>query len=162
MVVVGAGGAGAAVAYALLGLDAGQVRLVDRDRDRAEELAAKLAEHFGAGRVVAADDLERSLDDADGLVHATPTGMGGGERQRGRPRAAATRACGWPRWSTCRWTPSCCATPATPAAPPWTAAGWWPPRRPGSLELFTGVAPDRERMAAHMADLVAGQREAAR
>jgi shikimate dehydrogenase len=32
----------------------------------------------------------------------------------------------------------------------------------GSLELFTGVAPDRERMAAHMADLVAGQRETAR
>ena len=32
----------------------------------------------------------------------------------------------------------------------------------GSLELFTGVAPDRGRMTAHMADLVAGQREAAR
>ena len=32
----------------------------------------------------------------------------------------------------------------------------------GSLELFTGIAPDRERMAAHAAELLAEQREAAR
>jgi hypothetical protein len=31
----------------------------------------------------------------------------------------------------------------------------------GSLELFTGVAPDRDRMASHLAELVAPEREEA-
>jgi shikimate dehydrogenase len=161
VVVVGAGGAGSAVAYALLGLDAGQVRIVDSDRDQAQELAAKLAEHFGPGRAVAAEDLDQSLADANGLVHATPTGMGGGDD------SAVDPALLYPRL----WVAEVVYVPletqllrdARAAGCTTLDGGAMVARQAAdSLELFTGVAPDRERMAAHMADLVAGQREAVR
>ena len=161
VVVVGAGGAGSAVAYALLGLDAGQVRIVDSDRDRAEELVDKLAEHFGAGRVVAADELRQSLEDADGLVHATPTGMGGGSDSAVDPALLEPRL----------WVAEVVYVPLDTqllrdardaGCTTLDGGGMVACQAAGSLELFTGVAPDRERMAAHMADLVAGQREAAR
>ena len=75
VVLLGAGGAGAAVAYALIGLGSGRVAVVDSDPDRAEALARKLAAHVGPGRIEATVDLEDALLEADGLVHATPTGM---------------------------------------------------------------------------------------
>ncbi|POX58338.1 shikimate dehydrogenase [Streptomyces sp. Ru62] len=77
VVQLGAGGAGAAVAHAVLTLGAGRVTVVDALPDRAATLAASLQRHFGPGRAVAAtaDRLAALLRDADGLVHATPTGM---------------------------------------------------------------------------------------
>ncbi|MGW2830114.1 shikimate dehydrogenase [Streptomyces sp. NPDC001286] len=77
VVQLGAGGAGAAVAHATLTLGAGQVTVVDALADRAADLAAALNGHFGAGRAAAAapDRLAELLDRADGVVHATPTGM---------------------------------------------------------------------------------------
>ncbi|MET7477144.1 shikimate dehydrogenase [Streptomyces sp. NPDC005648] len=77
VVQVGAGGAGAAVAHATLTLGAERVTVVDALADRAADLAAALNRHFGAGRAAAAtpDRLAGLLSDADGVVHATPTGM---------------------------------------------------------------------------------------
>ncbi|WP_431873699.1 shikimate dehydrogenase [Amycolatopsis sacchari] len=75
VVLIGAGGAGVAVAHALLTLGAGEIRVVDTDRSRAGTLAAHLRRRFGADRARRADDLATALRDADGLVHATPTGM---------------------------------------------------------------------------------------
>ncbi|MFB8771509.1 shikimate dehydrogenase [Streptomyces broussonetiae] len=80
VVQLGAGGAGAAVAHALLTLGAGRVTVVDALPERATALADILGGHFGPDRVVAAtpDRLPRLLGEADGLgglVHATPTGM---------------------------------------------------------------------------------------
>ncbi|MBW8794776.1 MAG: shikimate dehydrogenase [Streptomyces sp.] len=77
VVQLGAGGAGAAVAHATLTLGAGRVTVVDAVAERAVELAGSLNRHFGAGRAVAAglDRLPDLLTGADGLVHATPTGM---------------------------------------------------------------------------------------
>ncbi|MCX4855481.1 shikimate dehydrogenase [Streptomyces canus] len=77
VVQLGAGGAGAAVAHAMLTLGAGRVTVVDALADRAVELAASLNRHFGEGRAAAAapDRLPRLLAGADGIVHATPTGM---------------------------------------------------------------------------------------
>ncbi|RRR82660.1 shikimate dehydrogenase, partial [Streptomyces sp. RP5T] len=77
VVQLGAGGAGAAVAHAMLTLGAGRVTVVDALADRAAGLAAALNRHFGEGRAVAAapDRLAPLLAGADGLVHATPTGM---------------------------------------------------------------------------------------
>jgi shikimate dehydrogenase len=77
VVQLGAGGAGAAVAHAVLTLGAGHVTVVDAMPDRAADLAAGLNRHFGAGRAAAAtpDALEGLLARADGVVHATPTGM---------------------------------------------------------------------------------------
>ncbi|GAA3002192.1 shikimate dehydrogenase [Streptosporangium longisporum] len=79
IVQLGAGGAGAAVAHALLTMGAGRVTLVDADPARATSLAAELTGRFGDGRADAAraDDLPRLLAAADGLAHSTPTGMAG-------------------------------------------------------------------------------------
>ena len=77
VVQLGAGGAGAAVAHATLTLGAGGVTVVDALAERAADLTAALNRHFGAGRAAAAtpDRLPQLLADADGIVHATPTGM---------------------------------------------------------------------------------------
>ncbi|WMI56292.1 shikimate dehydrogenase [Streptomyces rochei] len=77
IVQLGAGGAGAAVAHATLTLGAGQVTVVDALPERAAALAAQLNRHFGTGRAACAapERLPALLDEADGIVHATPTGM---------------------------------------------------------------------------------------
>ncbi|MGW4751941.1 shikimate dehydrogenase [Streptomyces chartreusis] len=77
VVQLGAGGAGAAVAHAMLTLGAERVTVVDALGERAADLAGALNRHFGAGRAAAAapDQLARVVGAADGVVHATPTGM---------------------------------------------------------------------------------------
>ncbi|MEV6174493.1 shikimate dehydrogenase [Streptomyces sp. NPDC051954] len=77
IVQLGAGGAGAAVAHATLTLGAERVTVVDPLPDRSAGLAGALNRHFGAGRAAAAtpDRLASLLGSADGVVHATPTGM---------------------------------------------------------------------------------------
>lgn len=79
VVQLGAGGAGAAVAHALLTLGADRLTLVDTDQDRAASLAATLGRSFGPGRVssVPLAELAAELARADGLAHATPIGMAG-------------------------------------------------------------------------------------
>jgi shikimate dehydrogenase len=71
VVLLGAGGAGAAIAHALLSLGAGAVDVFDVDPDRAERLANPRV------RARTLDSLADVLGKADGLVHATPTGMTG-------------------------------------------------------------------------------------
>ncbi|GAA3987201.1 shikimate dehydrogenase [Streptomyces plumbiresistens] len=77
VVQLGAGGAGAAVAHAMLTLGAERVTVVDAMPERAAALADSLNRHFGEGRALAATPgrLAELLARADGLVHATPTGM---------------------------------------------------------------------------------------
>lgn len=74
--LVGAGGAGAAVGYALLEQGAEHVAVVDADPDSAEDLAVRLAKVYGEERVAAAP-LEEAVAGARGLVNATPVGMRG-------------------------------------------------------------------------------------
>ncbi len=75
VVQLGAGGAGSAVAYALLEEGVGQLVLFDVDRARAEALAASLEGLFGAGRAVVGEDLAGAIAGACGVVNATPVGM---------------------------------------------------------------------------------------
>jgi shikimate dehydrogenase len=77
VVLLGAGGAGAAVAHALLTLGTGRLTVLDVDAARAHELAGSLVGRFGAGRAEGGDltGLADAVASADGLVHATPTGM---------------------------------------------------------------------------------------
>jgi shikimate dehydrogenase len=70
VVLLGAGGAGAAAAHALLDLGTTELAVVDTDIDA----ATRLAEATG-GTAGTPDDLPRLLARADGLVHATPSGM---------------------------------------------------------------------------------------
>jgi shikimate dehydrogenase len=75
VVQLGAGGAGAAVAHALLGLGVELITIQDMDGARAAALADSLSARFGTGRAVACMDLPAAMAQADGLVHCTPTGM---------------------------------------------------------------------------------------
>ncbi|MGW2381685.1 shikimate dehydrogenase [Streptomyces sp. NPDC001658] len=77
VVQLGAGGAGAAVAHAMLTLGAERITVTDPLPERAAGLADSLNRHFGPDRAAAAgpDRLPALLTRADGLVHATPTGM---------------------------------------------------------------------------------------
>lgn len=78
-VLLGAGGAGSAVAHALLGLGAATIQVFDLDPERARSLAASLRAHFGPHRATSGtldgDALAEAIGRAKGLVNATPTGM---------------------------------------------------------------------------------------
>ncbi|WP_422776408.1 shikimate dehydrogenase [Pseudomonas mediterranea] len=75
VVQMGAGGAGAAVAHALLAEGVQTLSIFDVEFNRAEALANNLNQHFGAGRARAGHDLPMAMAEADGLVNTTPMGM---------------------------------------------------------------------------------------
>ena len=75
VVQLGAGGAGAATAFAVLQLGADALTIFDVDTARAEQLAAAMTGHFPNAAVTAGSDLRQAMAGASGLVHATPTGM---------------------------------------------------------------------------------------
>jgi shikimate dehydrogenase len=77
VVQIGAGGAGRAVAFALMDLGVAELVLHDLDRARATALQADLAKHYGASRCRIAGDLERDIAAAAGVVNATQVGMRG-------------------------------------------------------------------------------------
>ena len=154
VVLLGAGGAGSAIAHALLRLETGRLAIVDSDAARAAELARQLGALYGTARVKAGSDPAAALQGASGLVHATPTGM---DKRPGLPLPAsllrpelwvseivyfpletalvkAARRLG-------------CAT----ADGGHMAVG----QAFGAFELFTGEPPDAVRMDAHFRRLVA-------
>jgi shikimate dehydrogenase len=155
VVQLGAGGAGAAVAHAILTLGATRLTVFDVDAARSGELAANLCARFGEGRAVGVTDLAAAMAEADGLVHCTPTGMA---KLPGLPLDArlldrrhwvaeivyfpletellrAARARG-------------CRTLDGGGMAVFQAAG--------AFRLFTGVEPDAERMRRHFLSMVAG------
>ncbi|MGE8099280.1 shikimate dehydrogenase [Pseudomonas fluorescens] len=75
VVQMGAGGAGAAVAHALLSEGVQHLSIFDVDVSRAQSLANNLNQHFGSDRACAGSDLPSALVQADGLVNTTPMGM---------------------------------------------------------------------------------------
>lgn len=70
VVLLGAGGAGAAVAHAALTLGVRELIIFDVEASRSARLAAKLGACATAGT-----DLAAAMAKADGLIHCTPTGM---------------------------------------------------------------------------------------
>jgi quinate/shikimate dehydrogenase (NAD+) len=153
--LLGAGGAGTAVAHAALDLGTRELFIADRDHDRALRLAHTLATLFGEDRARAVETsaLEGHLASASGLVHATPTGMAA---HPGMPLPAEllrpemwvadivympleTQLLAAARERGCR-------TLDGGAMAVFQAAD--------SFELFTGRAPDRDRMLRHFSRLV--------
>jgi shikimate dehydrogenase len=153
VVLLGAGGGGSAVAHAVMSLRVEQLFIVDRDHGRAETLARNVAGHY-PGRVVApADELASAAKRADGLIHATPTGMVGYTGLAFDPsllrpgmwvveivyfpletellRAARKRGC---------------RTVDGGGMMVWQAVG--------AFEHFTGIKPDAARMEAHFLKMV--------
>jgi shikimate dehydrogenase len=68
--VIGAGGVGKAIAFALANLEVADIRIFDSEPARAEKLAALLQ---AQGRAVSS--LDDALHGATGLINATPVGM---------------------------------------------------------------------------------------
>ena len=82
VVQFGAGGGGAAVAYALLSLGVGELSIIDTQESRARDLVEAMRNQFGLSRAVANPALVEAVGTADGIVNATPVGM---ERYPGMP-----------------------------------------------------------------------------
>ncbi|MCP4381195.1 MAG: shikimate dehydrogenase [Hyphomicrobiales bacterium] len=74
--LLGAGGVGRAVAFALAALHASEIRIIDRDLSRAESLAVALARSFEHGLVVTVHDDPAACAGADAVANCTPVGMG--------------------------------------------------------------------------------------
>jgi shikimate dehydrogenase len=162
VVLLGAGGAGAAVGHAALGLGVRHVTVLDIDTGRAEHLVGALVQRFGAGRATVGDsrDLGELLAGADGLVHATPTGM------------AAYPGTAVPAELLHRglWVAEVVYVPAETAllvaarakgCRTLDGAAMVALQAAGSMELFTGVRPDRDRMLQHVGELIDDRRQAA-
>ncbi|MGR3631951.1 MAG: shikimate dehydrogenase family protein [Limimaricola soesokkakensis] len=77
VLMIGTGGVGRAVAFGLAGLGATALRLVDRDRAKAETLAVELRAAAPAMTVEVAGDAEAAARGCDGLINCTPLGMDG-------------------------------------------------------------------------------------
>ncbi|MBD2748996.1 shikimate dehydrogenase [Microvirga sp. BT688] len=75
VVQFGAGGAGAAVAHALLTLGTGEVVILDTDEAKARDLSTALCARFGKGRATASSSPAEALVSANGMVNTTPLGM---------------------------------------------------------------------------------------
>jgi len=148
VVLLGAGGAGAAIAHAAMTLGVEELVIVDRDHERAEALAHRVAGNHPGKVVVSADELAAAAIRADGLIHATPTGMAA---YPGLPfDASLLRAEMWVaeivyfpletellRAARARG----CRALDGGGMMVWQAAG--------AFEHFTGVKPDAARMEAH-------------
>lgn len=70
--VIGAGGVGKAIAFALAGLGVSELRIFDSDRAKAAQLAARLE---GQARASVADSVEEALRGVAGVVNGSPVGM---------------------------------------------------------------------------------------
>jgi shikimate dehydrogenase len=157
VVLLGAGGAGAAVAHALLTLGVRRLTVLDMAGNRAESLAAALADRFGAGRATGGDltGLAHALAGADGLVHATPTGMAA---HPGLPVPAAVLRP--PLWvADVVYRPletELVRTARAAGCRVLDGGGMAVFQAVDAFRLFTGLEPDPDRMFAHFATLVAG------
>jgi len=70
--LIGAGGVGKAIAFALAGLGVGGLRIFDREAAKTTQLAAQLA---GRIQTSVADSVEDALHGVAGAVNASPVGM---------------------------------------------------------------------------------------
>lgn len=147
---LGAGGAGAAVAHALLDLGVAQFVLFDTSVARAEQLAERLNTRFG-GRVNVAADIESAFARASGVVNATPVGMA---KYPGLPFAPGLLS---PR----QWVAEIIYFPAETAllrlarergCRTLSGLGMAVNQAIRAFELFTGIKPDKAAMTRHFAE----------
>ncbi len=75
--LIGTGGVGRAMAFGLVALGASEIRLVDKDRGKAEALLKDLATLDHGAEVRVFEDVSDAADGATGLLNGTPVGMVG-------------------------------------------------------------------------------------
>lgn len=94
VLVIGSGGVGRAVAFALAALNASAILLVDTDKEKTEALRAAVSPRLNGAVSVGGADSLASLEGVDGIVNCTPLGMTG---RPGSPLPDGLR--GKPRWA---------------------------------------------------------------
>jgi shikimate dehydrogenase len=155
-VLVGAGGAGRAVAFALMDLGAAALAIHDIDPARAAALAADLAVHYGPARCRVSDDLAMDIAAAAGVVNATPIGM------LGMPGLAVPVAA----LHAGHWVADVIYTPVetelikaarAKGARVLTGGGMCVHQAADGFRLFTGLAPDVARMHQTFASALAAR-----
>lgn len=162
VVLIGAGGAGAAVGDAMMRLGTEHLTVVDVDVERATALAGDLAARHPLARVDASafDKLSALLPSSDGVVHATPTGMA---EHPGTPFDAALL-------HDRLWVADIVYRPLDTALLQAAAAAGCRTLDGGHMAvhqaaeafaLITGITPDAARMARHFRELVASGSAAA-
>ena len=146
-VLVGAGGAGRAVAFALIDLGVAKLSIYDKDQARADNLAAELSGHAPTIVFEAATDLAAAMRGAVGAVNATPIGMHG---YPGVPIAEELIAA--EQWiADVIYTPletQLIANAKRKGCRTMTGGGMCVHQAAESFRLFTGISPDIERMRA--------------
>lgn len=75
VVLLGAGGAGGAVAKALIDQGVGSLLVFDPELARARALVERVTSATNVSRAAVSDDIAEAIKGADGLVNATPVGM---------------------------------------------------------------------------------------
>ena len=153
-VLAGAGGAGSAVAFALMDLGLKHLAIHDVDPARAEALAATVNTHFGTGRCRVSTGLAPDIAAANGGVNATPIGMTG---LPGNPIPMdAVRADHWV--ADVIYSPietELIRDAAAKGARVLTGGGMCVWQGVDAFRLFTGIDPDPARMAAAFARALA-------
>jgi shikimate dehydrogenase len=157
VVLLGAGGAGSAIAHSVMRMGAGELILVDREVQRAHDLAAELNAHYSGRRASGTGDAAAATAGASGLIHATPTGM---DKRPGLPLdAALLRPAMWV--SEIVYFPLETALLQAARERGCRVAdggGMAVGQAVGAFELFTGRPADAARMDAHFRRLVAARR----
>jgi shikimate dehydrogenase len=77
VVLLGAGGAGAAVGYAALTVGVSELQIFDAEPSRAAALASNLRSRFPDRKTFQVHDLKAAVQAAAGLIQCTPLGMVG-------------------------------------------------------------------------------------
>lgn len=161
VVLLGAGGAGAAVCYALLTLGASKVTVVEVDDERRTALVERMGEVFSPERVVAGDDLADALSDAGGVVNATPVGM-----DKHEPGSPVPKDLLRPDM----WVADCVYLPLDTqllrdareiGCVTIDGGGMAVGQAAEAFVIFTGVEPDEARMKAHFCELISNEQPVA-
>jgi len=153
VVQLGAGGAGAAVAHAALMMGTQTLTLFDVDAARAHILAGELQQRFPASTVRAGESLADTLAHANGLIHATPTGMA---KLPGLPLPAELLHRGLWVADIVYFPIRTALLQAAEAAGCRTLSGGGMAvfQAVDAFRIFTGLEPDAERMFAHFQSLL--------
>lgn len=143
--LIGAGGAGRAVAFALLDLGAATLLIHDQDTTRAAGLVDNVASHFGPQRARVASDPAAALTQAAGVVNATPVGMRGIAGNPAPMQAVQSR-----HWvADVIYTPletELVAAARAKGARSFGGGGMCVHQAAAAFHLFTGLTPDVPRM----------------
>lgn len=155
VVQLGAGGAGAATAFAILRLGAAALTIFDQEESRASALVDTMQQHFKGAKLSVGTNLPAAMASASGLIHATPTGMA---KYPGLPLPGDLL-------QSSHWVAEIVYFPLATelviearrrGCRVLDGGGMAVFQAVKAFELFTGIHPDAERMLRHFSDLSRG------